>query len=117
MTIRLLGTYKKYVRNKAKPEGSIAEAYISYEALTYCSMYLTDAETTLNRPERHCDGTGPNGNISVFSHKVRPMGKGVMVEFSKEQLEIATWYIFNNCEEIETYLKYVLSLTVFLNIV
>ena len=37
---RALGTYKQYVRNKAHPEGSIAEAYVVNESLTFCSMYL-----------------------------------------------------------------------------
>lgn len=68
-------------------------------------MYLTDSE----RPEGYRDGTAANGNISIFSHKVRPTGKGVVVKLSKEQLEIATWFIFNNCDEIEIYLKYVFS--------
>lgn len=64
-------------------------------------MYLTDVETAFNRPERHHDGTAPDENISIFSHKVRPTGKGVMVELSKEQFEIVSWFIFNNCDEIE----------------
>jgi hypothetical protein len=29
--------YKSSVRNKAAPEGSIAEGYISYELVTFCS--------------------------------------------------------------------------------
>ena len=32
---RRLGTFKGYVRNRARPEGSIAEAYIATEALTF----------------------------------------------------------------------------------
>jgi len=37
---RRLGTFKGYVRNIAKPDGSIAEAYITREALTFCSKYI-----------------------------------------------------------------------------
>ena len=37
---RRLGTFKGYVRNRARPEGSIAEAYIATEALTFCSKYI-----------------------------------------------------------------------------
>ena len=48
---RHLGTLKRYVRNKAWPEGSIAEAYTVNEALTFCSMYLTGIETRFNRDE------------------------------------------------------------------
>ncbi|KAI5343994.1 hypothetical protein L3X38_011871 [Prunus dulcis] len=39
---RLLGELKKSVRNRAKPEGSIIEAWVQYESLTFCGMYLKD---------------------------------------------------------------------------
>ena len=42
---RLLGSYKKSVRNNAHPEGSIMEAHLAYESSTFCSMYLCDVET------------------------------------------------------------------------
>ena len=37
---RYLRTLKGYVRNKACPEGSIAEGYISEECLTFCSRFF-----------------------------------------------------------------------------
>ncbi|XP_040994337.1 uncharacterized protein LOC121240879 [Juglans microcarpa x Juglans regia] len=40
-----LERFKRYVKNKTRPEGSIAEAYIHVECLTFCSMYLDDIET------------------------------------------------------------------------
>ena len=50
---RFLGALKKYIRNLARPEGSIAEANIVNEALTFCSMYLNGIETKFNRLERN----------------------------------------------------------------
>ncbi|KAI5327014.1 hypothetical protein L3X38_026410 [Prunus dulcis] len=35
---RLLGELKKSVRNRAKPEGSIIEAWVQYESLTFCGI-------------------------------------------------------------------------------
>ncbi|XP_042459537.1 uncharacterized protein LOC122043125 [Zingiber officinale] len=35
---RAMGIFKQYVNNRARPEGSIAEAYIVNKALTFCSM-------------------------------------------------------------------------------
>ncbi|KAI5313329.1 hypothetical protein L3X38_042503 [Prunus dulcis] len=35
---RLLGELKKSVRNRAKPKGSIIEAWVQYESLTFCGM-------------------------------------------------------------------------------
>jgi len=47
---RYLCRLKIYVRNKAYPEGSIAEGYLAEEALTFCSRYLHEGvETRLNR--------------------------------------------------------------------
>lgn len=103
-----MGTYKNYVRNRARPEGSIAEAYISYEALTYCAMYLHDVDTTFCRPERNYFGYGLNQQISVFAEKVLPTGTSVMIELSKQELEAAYWYILNNCDEIAVYKRYVI---------
>ena len=40
------------MKNKARPEGSIAEAYIVNKSMTFCSMYLRNIETKFNR-DRH----------------------------------------------------------------
>ncbi|GLT55146.1 hypothetical protein SLA2020_282940 [Shorea laevis] len=52
---RCLHRYKLNVRNKAAPEGSIAEGYIIEELLTYCSRYLENVTTVHNRPPRSVD--------------------------------------------------------------
>ncbi|XP_050127872.1 uncharacterized protein LOC126604638 [Malus sylvestris] len=39
-TIRLLGTYKKSVRNKARPKCSIVEAHKAYESSTFCYVFM-----------------------------------------------------------------------------
>ncbi|XP_018846609.2 uncharacterized protein LOC109010287 [Juglans regia] len=68
--------FDRYVKNKACPEGSIAEAYIHVECLNFCSMYLHDVETRFNPVERNVDeeDEGVREGLSVFSQKVRPMG-------------------------------------------
>ncbi|XP_050211791.1 uncharacterized protein LOC126661950 [Mercurialis annua] len=48
---RFLRTLKNYVRNLARPEGSIAEAYITKECLNFCSLYFHGVETIYNRVE------------------------------------------------------------------
>ncbi|XP_020080553.1 uncharacterized protein LOC109704196 isoform X3 [Ananas comosus] len=37
---RYLSTLKSFVRNRAHPEGSIAEAYLAQECMTFCSRYI-----------------------------------------------------------------------------
>ncbi|CAL8090503.1 unnamed protein product [Prunus armeniaca] len=71
---KLLGELKKSVRNRAKPEGSIVEAWVQYESLTFCGMYLKDVETVFNRPQRNHDGGMRNEKLSVFAQSARPFG-------------------------------------------
>ena len=46
---------KCYLRNKAQPEGSIAEGYVADECLTFCSQYQIGIKTIFNRHERNDD--------------------------------------------------------------
>ncbi|GKD92523.1 uncharacterized protein Tco_1372360, partial [Tanacetum coccineum] len=56
---RYLSTLKSYVRNKSRPEGSIAEGYIVEECLSSCSLYLSpDVETEHNTTSRNYDDGG-----------------------------------------------------------
>ncbi|XP_074350605.1 uncharacterized protein LOC141689954 isoform X8 [Apium graveolens] len=50
-TERHMGLYKRYVRNMARPDSSIAEAYIVDEAVSFWSRYVSNIETRYTRPE------------------------------------------------------------------
>ncbi|GJT04658.1 hypothetical protein Tco_0839120, partial [Tanacetum coccineum] len=52
---RYMKKLKGYVRNKAKPEGSIAEGYVAEEALTFSSYYFRDVTMKFNRLDRNVD--------------------------------------------------------------
>ncbi|CAL8150888.1 unnamed protein product [Prunus armeniaca] len=102
---RLLGELKKSVRNRAKPEGSIVEAWVQYESLTFCGMYLKDVETVFNRPQRNHDGGMRNEKLSAFAQSARPFGDpGRGESFSRNDMEVAHWFVLNNCDEIMGYL-------------
>ncbi|RVX13245.1 hypothetical protein CK203_018034 [Vitis vinifera] len=91
---RILSTYKSYVRNKAYPEGSIAEAYNVNESLTFCSQYLLGIETKFNRPDRNVDDLNDQSNgFSVFSQRARPFGSYQQLEFSRAEIEKTHWCI------------------------
>ncbi|KAI5334956.1 hypothetical protein L3X38_025089 [Prunus dulcis] len=47
---RLLGELKKSIRNRAKPEGSIIEAWVQYESLTFCGILLKLSEKSSLSP-------------------------------------------------------------------
>ncbi|WVZ83970.1 hypothetical protein U9M48_031056 [Paspalum notatum var. saurae] len=102
---RRLCTLKHYVRNRARPEGSIAEAYIVDECLTFCSRYFGDVETRFNRQGRQssCQDDGvPQDSLSVFTHHVKFLGTG-KVSYNDGDLDKLIWYVLNNCEEIDQY--------------
>ncbi|CAL8162595.1 unnamed protein product [Prunus armeniaca] len=74
---RLLGELKKTVCNRAKPEGSVIEAWVQYESLTFCGMYLLDVDTVFNRPQRNNNESVRNEKLSVFAQRARPFGDPV----------------------------------------
>ncbi|XP_060673911.1 uncharacterized protein LOC107404290 [Ziziphus jujuba] len=79
-----------FERNKAHPEGSIAEGYVVNEALTYCSMYLHGIETRFNRPERNKDGENQIAStLSVFTQPVKLLGKPQFVELKDDDYKKA----------------------------
>ncbi|KAL5560927.1 hypothetical protein UlMin_030674 [Ulmus minor] len=102
---RYLKRLKDYVRNAAKPEGSIAEGYVVDEALTFCSRYFDDVETRFNRPDRNDDGMHPTRQLSVFESQCKPLGKQSYVELDNNDRDKAEFYILNNSPELEPYLN------------
>ncbi|KAL5581895.1 hypothetical protein UlMin_014337 [Ulmus minor] len=102
---RYLKRLKDYVRNAAKPEGSISEGYVVDEALTFCLRYFDDIETRFNRPDRNDDGIHRTRKLSVFEFQCKPLGKHLQVYIEKNVRDRAEFYILNNSSEIETYLN------------
>ena len=62
----------------ARPEGSVVEAYIASECLTFFSRYLHDIETRQNRPRRY-EVEEHETAFSVFAHNVRLIGASIPV--------------------------------------
>ncbi|XP_038987114.1 uncharacterized protein LOC120112307 isoform X2 [Phoenix dactylifera] len=86
------------------PEGSIAEAYISKESTTFCSMYLNGIETVFNREERNDDGGDRGTGLTVFTQSARPFGlirRGPDVPVN--ELEMAEWFVLYNSSEVDQY--------------
>lgn len=105
---RRLYTLKRSVRNKARPEGSIAEAYVADEALTFCSRYMDDVETRFNRAPRNPGFSDPSAfNIDGFGHGVNLIGA---CDYGySEDFDQMVWYILYNCDQAQDYIKYVLT--------
>jgi len=98
---RYLRTVKGYVRNKAHPEGSIAEGYIIEECMTFCSLFFKDMPT---RPERHESAAAPEppSSLSVFGD-LDYSRKGYSFEVLDESAMLRIrHYILTNTEECAT---------------
>ncbi|KAL5760668.1 hypothetical protein ACOSQ2_019506 [Xanthoceras sorbifolium] len=99
-------TLKVYVRNKAHPEGSIAEGYTNHECLNFCSMYFRGIETRFNRPKQNYDGDQTNQmkHLSVFKPTVRLLGAAIHDELTLSDWAKIRWYVLNNCDEVYRYI-------------
>ncbi|KAL0367510.1 UNVERIFIED_CONTAM: hypothetical protein Sradi_3641100 [Sesamum radiatum] len=89
---RYLYKLKKYVNNKAFPEGSMAEGYIAKNCLNFCSMYLNDIETKFNKVERNYEKLSGSSqhSLSVFSENSRLIGKAVYDFLDEKSLKQIT---------------------------
>ncbi|CAL5344683.1 unnamed protein product [Camellia sinensis] len=74
---RYLMTLKSYMRNRSHPEGSIAEGYLVEECMTFCSRYLDDVESKLNRPIRNYD---VSDNPGILLGHALGKGKGFALD-------------------------------------
>ena len=96
------------MKNRAQPEGSIAEGYVAEECLTFCSRYLEGIETRFNRVGRvddfssQCDSYQKS---SIFPSIGRPVGK--VSTFTLNQLELAQAhrYVLFNCSIVDPFIE------------
>ncbi|KAJ9561926.1 hypothetical protein OSB04_007086 [Centaurea solstitialis] len=103
---RYLSTLKSYVRNKSKPEGSIAEGYLAEECLSFCSLYLSDdVETKRNRRSRNYDDGGTPDVLPIFSMSGRPVGAIETTRLDLETLAQAHLYVLFNCNKVDEFIN------------
>ncbi|XP_071697398.1 uncharacterized protein [Rutidosis leptorrhynchoides] len=97
---RYMKKLKNYVRNKAKPEGCIAEGYVADEALTACSMSLEGIQTRFNRPDRYADGPSRSFNLKQSTPKYYKCWADVPSSFKDD-----VWVDIRNYFQIDTWLE------------
>nr|XP_027071665.1 uncharacterized protein LOC113696453 [Coffea arabica] len=94
---RYLCTLKNYVRSRSHPEGSIAEGFLAEECMTFCSMYLDNIESKLNRPPRTYEGEYLNRQIG------RPLGKEEVIYLDDVSWVQAHRYVLGNLETVDPF--------------
>ncbi|XP_050374570.1 uncharacterized protein LOC126792127 [Argentina anserina] len=105
---RYLHTLKKYVRNRSRPEGSIAVGYIIEETLGFCALYYGDEMVTKrNRPGRNADasGSGTREGMSIFAGHGRHLGSQQLIHLEHLEWERAHRAVLFSCPEVEDYIS------------
>ncbi|GJT68551.1 hypothetical protein Tco_1020031 [Tanacetum coccineum] len=97
---RFLMRLKSYVRNKAQPEGSIAEGYIKEECLTFYARYFEGVETFMNRPLRN-DDIILTKEIYMLNSGGSKLGKVEIVELDGTLFAQAHRYVLLNHPKIQ----------------
>ena len=100
---------KKYVKNKGRPEGSIANAYVREETATFCSYYFEDhVPTKTSRPSRNADTfeiqEDDDVSLSVFRVSGRPLGQSKKEYLTDKELKAAHYYVLTNCTDVDKYM-------------
>nr|GMD40855.1 uncharacterized protein LOC111894883 [Ipomoea batatas] len=104
---RLLHELKKDVKNKAKVEGSICNAYLVREASIFCSHYFEPHVYTRSRKVPRNDDGGVHEdeeNLSIFKYPGRLYGRCKARRLTDAEYLAAHTYILLNCEEVQPYI-------------
>ena len=103
MCFRYLRRLKRNVANKARVEGSIANAYLVEEATKFCSHYFEPSVYTRQRriPRNSGGDVDPSdGMLKIFSHPGRTYGRSHNRFMDDEEYKAAQLYVLMNCEEV-----------------
>jgi hypothetical protein len=94
------------VRNRSKPEGSIAEGYLAEECVSFCSLYLSsDVDTIHNKTGRNFDDGGYEDVLPIFCMAGRPIGGPKVEILDFDILAKAHSYVLFNCDEVDAFRK------------
>ena len=91
---------KGYVLNRARPEGCIAEHYLTSECLKFCSGYMKQAAEIGARHTRNEDFE----NETILEGRLIFCGKDIRVP--DDMLEIAYRYVILKSVKVEPYIEY-----------
>ena len=101
MMFRSFVWLKSLVRNRAYPEGSIAEGYTVEECLTFCSRFL-EGTTRFTRTSRNPDPSDNTKGMYMFDSVGEPIGKAFTVgQFDDQLLVQAHRYVLRHTDELD----------------
>ncbi|XP_004488345.1 uncharacterized protein [Cicer arietinum] len=103
---RMMGDFKRTVKNKARVEGSICMSYLHRETTYFCSHYFKTI-SLFNRSQRN-EGAKLNDvvttTLSISNQLGRPSGKAQTHWLSDAERRSAHVHILINCNEVKPYI-------------
>ncbi|XP_042388109.1 uncharacterized protein LOC121980216 [Zingiber officinale] len=98
MLERFMKILKGYVKNRARPEGCIAECYLAEERMRFGSAYIKKAASIGVRSNRNAD-------LETGLFEGRPISQGKVKILEDHVLQAAYRYVLFNTAEVEPYLQ------------
>ncbi|XP_073277192.1 uncharacterized protein [Primulina huaijiensis] len=105
---RFLRRLKNNIRNKAKVEGSICNAYLVEEASSFSAYYFADSvKTRHHKCPRNSDDARPidTNMFSIFKFPGGPIGSYIFRWLDDREYHAARTYILLNCDEVKPFIK------------
>ena len=102
------------MRNKARVEGSIVEAYLVEEATNFLSLYFNPKVRSIrNKAPRYDDGASTfqsSCDLDIFQYPGRCISPRGCRDLTIEEYKVAFLYILRNLSEMDGFFEYVLKL-------
>jgi hypothetical protein len=101
---------KRYLRNRAQPEGYVAGGYVVDECLTFCSRYMDDVHTVYNKEPINSTLEDLDAyDVEVFGHGVKFISAGDYDVEDPAEVKKMVWYVLHNSDETAKYRRHVFT--------
>ncbi|XP_056856243.1 uncharacterized protein LOC130505660 [Raphanus sativus] len=97
---RYMKTLKAFVKNYARPEACMAEAYLAGECVAFCLEFLKDSVPVQEAVNRNEDV-----ETDTMVVEGRPLQKGIEVTLSDKDRDIAHRYVLMNMASLDPFLE------------
>jgi hypothetical protein len=97
---RFMGVLKKYVHNRARPEGSIAKGYGTEEVIEFCVDFIPDLDPIGVPESRHEGRLGGKGTLGK-----RTLGKRTYIGMEDDNFNKAQYTVLQNSTLVRPYIE------------
>ena len=103
--VRFLGELKRMVKNKARLQGSIGEAYLGLETSHFVSYYFGSHVLSMRTHSKRNEFQLKSEVSSVFNLHGCPASKAEKRYLAPQEVKAAYLHVLLNCNEVQPYLE------------